>query len=102
MSTDEYNEKQIQVTWYNFLTIEWLTPLMLKGARAPLQSNDLLQLQPKDKATNLSKILDPFWSETLKGANPSLFKNLFQHFYFLFFVAVICQGISISCVLLLP
>jgi len=86
--------KTIKVTWYNFLTMEWLSPLMLAGAKSPLTIQDLLQLQHKDTAQYLSSILT--------SSNKSLFKTLFYKFFWLFFAAVTCQGISIACILAVP
>lgn len=85
--------KTIKVTWYNFLTMEWLTPLMLAGAKSPLKAEDLLQLQHKDTAQYLAGMLT---------SKKSLFKTLFFKFFGLFFAAVVCQGVSIACVLAVP
>lgn len=74
--------------------MEWLSPLMLAGAKSPLTIQDLLQLQHKDTAQYLSSILT--------SSNKSLFKTLFYKFFWLFFAAVACQGISIACILAVP
>jgi hypothetical protein len=74
--------------------MEWLTPLMLTGARSPLTAQDLLQLQHKDTAQYLSSVL--------RNSNKSLFKTLFYKFFWLFFAAVLCQAVSIACVLAVP
>ena len=73
--------------------MNWLTPLMLAGAKSPLTVDDLLTLQNKDTAQYLSGIL---------RSKTSLFKTLFKKFSGLFFAAVACQAVSIACILAVP
>jgi hypothetical protein len=53
---------------------------MVKGAKATLKSNQLLDLQEKDCSKNLSKLLDPYWVQVKarsldpQAPKPSLFR----------------------------
>jgi ABC-type multidrug transport system fused ATPase/permease subunit len=50
----------------------WVTPLMQLGNRRPLQHDDLYQLNPSNRAKNLSKKFQHVWAKQLESKKPSL------------------------------
>ena len=102
------SRKQIKQTALNYITMEWLTPLMYKGALKPLQAEDLLEIADKDKAGKLSHILDGFWdsyysvNDSKDRAKLNLFIVFAKSFGLLFLVGALFQGISIACALSIP
>ncbi|KAH9248706.1 hypothetical protein BASA83_009436 [Batrachochytrium salamandrivorans] len=104
-------QKEMSFSPLGFISLEWLTPMLLLGARQPLQTEDLLNLNPKDKAEYVSHALDKFWTEYRSWASnpnkatlkpPSLFNAVFQNYYLSIFLGMVCMSISIACSLAVP
>ncbi|KAI8896540.1 P-loop containing nucleoside triphosphate hydrolase protein [Globomyces pollinis-pini] len=102
-------KKQVKITPFNFLTIEWITPLLFKGAKAPLTEDDLYELPGKSQATYLSGLLDPFWAQFYQyqkspktSKSPSLFATIGVKYAFIFFMALALQSGSVACGLTQP
>jgi hypothetical protein len=97
MDTKHTNVANIR--WWNGLTLSWLSPLMLAGARQPLTPEDLPLLPDSFHASSLAALLRPFW---LSPSAPSLSRVFRHRFWAQFVLACLCQGISISCTLTIP
>lgn len=100
--------KQVKATYLNYITVGWLTSTMFAGAKKTIESDDLMELQDKDKSFHLSHLMDPFWADfnamqTDKSIPiPSLFKIFRNQFSIIFIVAVFLQGCSVACLLTMP
>lgn len=100
--------RQIVSTFLNYVTVGWLSPVMYQGAKHILGSEELLDLQEKDKAVQVASLLVPFWEQyktytaNPKSRRPSLFGVFTTHFGFNFFLALLLQALSVACSLTLP
>ncbi|TDH65878.1 hypothetical protein CCR75_005404 [Bremia lactucae] len=65
----------------------WVTPLMKLGSERPLKSEDLFQLDPHNRAVNVSKQFAKAWTHETQSRNPSLVWALGKAFGFKFLVA---------------
>ncbi|KAJ3309498.1 Multidrug resistance-associated protein 1 [Boothiomyces sp. JEL0838] len=105
----DFKRKQVKINPLNFLTIEWITPLMFSGARKPLQQEDLYDLPDSNQATYLAGLLDPYWCDfkKLKGDPNAKIQNTIssifvKQYYIRFFFGLLLQGLSVACVLTIP
>lgn len=87
------------IRWWNGLTLSWLSPLMLAGARQPLTPEDLPSLPVSFHASSLAALLKPFWDFP---SGHSLSRVFVNRFWAPFALACLCQGISIACTLTIP
>ncbi|KAJ1340359.1 hypothetical protein BSLG_005001 [Batrachochytrium salamandrivorans] len=94
-------QKEMSFSPLGFISLEWLTPMLLLGARQPLQT----------EAEYVSHALDKFWTEYRSWASnpnkttlkpPSLFNAVFQNYYLSIFLGMVCMSISIACSLAVP
>ncbi|KAJ3311291.1 hypothetical protein HDU76_003158 [Blyttiomyces sp. JEL0837] len=46
-----------------YIVLGWLTPMLLLGAKKPLEMEDLPQLKPSEQAENLLPMLEGYWKE---------------------------------------
>lgn len=51
----------IKTSIFNIPTVGWITPLLFKGAKSPLQQFDLYDLPDLFKANYVADYLNPFW-----------------------------------------
>ncbi|ETP43581.1 hypothetical protein F442_09693 [Phytophthora nicotianae P10297] len=65
----------------------WVTPLMKLGNERPLESDDLFQLDPYNRAANVSKKFADAWERQTRSGKPSLVWALGKAFGFKFMVA---------------
>ncbi|KAI9987884.1 hypothetical protein PInf_024139 [Phytophthora infestans] len=65
----------------------WVTPLMKLGNERPLESDDLFQLDPHNRAANVSKKFADAWEQQTRSGKPSLVWALSKAFGFKFIVA---------------
>ncbi|GMF24437.1 unnamed protein product [Phytophthora lilii] len=65
----------------------WVTPLMKLGNERPLESDDLFQLDPDNRAVNVSRKFAHAWEQQTHSRNPSLVWALGKAFGFKFVVA---------------
>ncbi|EEY62025.1 ATP-binding Cassette (ABC) Superfamily [Phytophthora infestans T30-4] len=65
----------------------WVTPLMKLGNERPLESDDLFQLDPHNRAANVSKKFADAWEQQTRSGKPSLEWALSKAFGFKFIVA---------------
>jgi hypothetical protein len=100
--------KKIRITPLNFLTLEWLTPLIFLGAKRPLQNEDLYELPAENSAETLACTMETFsndlkdYQNGIKSKKPSLFSILFKKYGLMFCLAVFLQGLSVACALTVP
>ncbi|KAJ3322956.1 hypothetical protein HDV06_002615 [Boothiomyces sp. JEL0866] len=94
--------KSVQITLLNFLTIEWITPLMFLGARKQLEQNDLFELPKANQADHLSGVLDSFWNGLRTNIKPSLIKTVVRIYPFKIIAGVLLQLLSVVCLLTFP
>ncbi|KAJ3268641.1 Multidrug resistance-associated protein 4 [Terramyces sp. JEL0728] len=94
--------KPVHITLLNFLTVEWITPLMFLGARKPLDQEDLYDLPLANQADHLSSYLAPFWKDLKANIKPSLFKVVANNYSFRFAMGVVLQLLSVTCMLTFP
>ncbi|KAJ3262479.1 Multidrug resistance-associated protein 1 [Boothiomyces macroporosus] len=94
--------KRVEITPLNFLTIEWITPLMFLGARKPLEQSDLYDLAEANQADHLSRLLDPFWKDVQAKIKPSLIKTVAKHYGTRAVVGLTLQLLSVGCLLTFP
>ncbi|KAJ3309209.1 hypothetical protein HDV04_006316 [Boothiomyces sp. JEL0838] len=94
--------KRVEITPLNFLTIEWITPLMFLGARKPLEQNDLYDLAEANQADHLSRLLDPFWKDVQAKIKPSLIKTVAKHYGTRVAFGLTLQLLSVGCLLTFP
>lgn len=92
---------------FSRLSFSWLTPMMQRGHKAPLNENDLPQIQVMNRSSNLSLIFQKVWRAELLKANildgsdsllssPSLLRVYSKSFGGPFFFAALlklCQDI---------
>ncbi|KAL3666867.1 hypothetical protein V7S43_007816 [Phytophthora oleae] len=65
----------------------WVTPLMKLGNERPLESEDLFQLDPYNRAANVSRQFTDAWEKQTRSGKPSLVWALGKAFGFKFVVA---------------
>ncbi|KAJ3309499.1 hypothetical protein HDV04_005991 [Boothiomyces sp. JEL0838] len=100
--------KQVRITPLNFLTMEWITPLMFQGAKKPLQEKDLYNLPDSNQADYLASLLDPFWAsfkqrKTDPSAKKVTLSSIFiKQYYLRFIFGLLLQAISVACILTIP
>ncbi|KAG6950353.1 hypothetical protein JG688_00014194 [Phytophthora aleatoria] len=82
---DRYPSQQSGCLGNVFFT--WVTPLMKLGNERPLESDDLFQLDPYNRATNVSKKFADAWAQQTHSGKPSLVWALGKAFGFKFVVA---------------
>ncbi|KAG3116515.1 Multidrug resistance-associated protein 1 [Phytophthora idaei] len=82
---DRYPSQQSGCLGNVFFT--WVTPLMKLGNERPLESDDLFQLDPYNRATNVSKKFADAWAQQTHSGEPSLVWALGKAFGFKFVVA---------------
>ncbi|CAH0481730.1 unnamed protein product [Peronospora belbahrii] len=74
----------------------WVTPLMKLGNERPLESDDLFQLDPPNRAANVSKRFTKEWEQQKRFSKPSLVWALAKAFGFRFMVAGVLKLIHDS------
>ncbi|KAJ3295930.1 Multidrug resistance-associated protein 1, partial [Blyttiomyces sp. JEL0837] len=97
----------------SYVTLGWLTPLMILGAKKPLETQDLPKLRESEQARTVVHMLDPFWKDfqtysiskkSNSGDNkpihpPSITKRIVPHFILLwltvYFTALVSAGIAV-------
>jgi hypothetical protein len=67
--------QKAKVTWLNYCSLGWLTPLIIQGAKAPLEAEQLYQVPDGCKAEKLADFLTPFWRNRVAAS--SLFAREF-------------------------
>lgn len=77
---------QLSGCWGNVF-FSWVTPLMKLGNERPLESDDLFQLDPHNRATNVSRQFGAAWEQQKQSGKPSLVWALGKAFGFKFVVA---------------
>ncbi|GMF19446.1 unnamed protein product [Phytophthora fragariaefolia] len=77
---------QLAGCWGNVF-FSWVAPLMKLGNERPLQSNDLFQLDPHNRAVNVSHQFTAAWEQQKRSGKPSLVWALGKAFGFKFVVA---------------
>ncbi|KAJ3272031.1 hypothetical protein HDV01_005983 [Terramyces sp. JEL0728] len=61
MKECDSDRAEIQWNLFSFVTVGWITSLLQKGYRAPLQEQDLYNLNKKYKALDMQRYLARFW-----------------------------------------
>ncbi|KAJ3321210.1 Canalicular multispecific organic anion transporter 2 [Boothiomyces sp. JEL0866] len=59
-------KSKISTNPFNYVTLSWLTPLLLKGKKSSLQDTDLYELSDKDKSDAISKKFQVYWNQLKK------------------------------------
>ncbi|KAE9316456.1 hypothetical protein PF008_g19004 [Phytophthora fragariae] len=77
---------QLSGCWGNVF-FSWVTPLMKLGNERPLESDDLFQLDPYNRAANVSRQFGAAWEQQKRSGKPSLVWALSRAFGFKFVVA---------------
>ncbi|KAJ3270847.1 hypothetical protein HDV01_007396 [Terramyces sp. JEL0728] len=54
---------QIKTNFFNYVTLGWLTPLLLKGRKTPLSDIDLYELAEKDKSEAILQKFRIYWDQ---------------------------------------
>ncbi|KAJ3319291.1 hypothetical protein HDV06_006399 [Boothiomyces sp. JEL0866] len=66
---------QIRFNPFNYITLGWLTPLLLKGRKTPLADGDLYDLAERDKSAAILVKFQVFWDQLKRhGESPSTVK----------------------------
>ncbi|CAI5723801.1 unnamed protein product [Hyaloperonospora brassicae] len=74
----------------------WVTPLMKLGNERPLESDDLFQLDPHNRAANVSRTFAEAWEQQKRSKKPSLVWAITKAFGFKFVVAGVLKLIHDS------
>ncbi|KAI8893909.1 ABC transporter type 1, transmembrane domain-containing protein, partial [Globomyces pollinis-pini] len=75
---------QIDPNAFSYITLSWLTPLLVMGNEKPLVEDDLPELADKDKAEAINVKFDSYWKQLKEHFNdstkpkPSLARSLFS------------------------
>ncbi|KAI8903608.1 P-loop containing nucleoside triphosphate hydrolase protein [Gorgonomyces haynaldii] len=99
--------KQVKSNVFNYVTVGWLTPVMLQGAKHTLRDDELLNLKDTDTAKHLAMITKPFWTDYynhLEGnpRKPGLHKIFFKNYTGTFLLAFLNRALSVGCQLSFP
>uniref|UniRef100_M4B260 Uncharacterized protein n=1 Tax=Hyaloperonospora arabidopsidis (strain Emoy2) TaxID=559515 RepID=M4B260_HYAAE len=74
----------------------WVTPLMKLGNERPLENDDLFQLDPHNRAANVSRKFTEAWEQQKRSKKPSLVWAITKAFGFKFVVAGVLKLIHDS------
>ncbi|KAJ3163564.1 ATP-binding cassette sub- C member 8 [Geranomyces michiganensis] len=95
---------------FSFVSVSWLTPLMKKGFRKPLQPEDMFLIPPKNQAAEVAKILGPFWVDVANHnadpvqypLPPSLFRLVLKTFWKRGLACGLLNVFGVGCELAIP
>ncbi|KAI8817512.1 P-loop containing nucleoside triphosphate hydrolase protein [Fimicolochytrium jonesii] len=106
---DHSHKDVIHRPFFSYITFSWITPLLKKGSRAPLQEEDLPDLSEKDSAHQTAKpVLEDFWAQyktykSTEGSHaPSFTSALVRHFLFRYIVSLVLAGIAVASAIIQP
>ena len=109
MKQETIPRKDVEIRFWNYISVGWLTPLLWQGARKPLKAEQLYGLPVEHKSNSLDKVLDIYWDrfkaytsnkDTLKP--PSLFKVLLRKYWHLFLLNLLLNSLYVACLLVIP
>ena len=102
-------QKDVEIRFWNYLSVGWLTPLLWRGARQPLKATDLYGLPKEHKSVNLDKILDVYWLKFKEYTNnrstikpPSLFSVMLRKYWHMIGLNLLLNGLYTACLLVIP
>ncbi|KDO28591.1 hypothetical protein SPRG_06447 [Saprolegnia parasitica CBS 223.65] len=78
------------------LLFSWLTPLLDLGNQRPLQFNDLYQLNPTDRATNVDATFQRFWAIEAASPSPRMWRAVLRAFGGPFLIAGLLKVLHIG------
>jgi hypothetical protein len=68
-------ENEIHFNPFNYLTVSWLSKLLLKGWKKTIDQSDLFALPKAHKSETLDAVCEPFWTN-FQSEKPSKLTNL--------------------------
>ncbi|KAJ3326933.1 hypothetical protein HDU76_012497 [Blyttiomyces sp. JEL0837] len=92
---------------FSYVTLGWLTPMMLRGYKKPLEDEDLLTLQPANRAQSATRLLDTFWKDLdaylkKRGPRPSLFRVIVNQYLAIWFLSFFIALMTATIATILP
>ncbi|KAI8898302.1 P-loop containing nucleoside triphosphate hydrolase protein [Globomyces pollinis-pini] len=78
------------MNWFSFATASWITPLLVKGSRKPLEDEDLPLLDPSLRGETFQKYLIPYWA-----SSKSFISCIWSAIWFSFASATVLEFLAI-------
>ncbi|KAF2268084.1 P-loop containing nucleoside triphosphate hydrolase protein [Lojkania enalia] len=86
---------EIGAAWFSRLVFQWVSKLLLRGYRRPLQLQDIPQIHPDRRAQFIAvKVQDIFKKNCQRRYKFSLFWALYEVFKKEFWIGGICRGLA--------
>ncbi|TPX56689.1 hypothetical protein PhCBS80983_g04349 [Powellomyces hirtus] len=92
----------------SYLTLSWITPVLGRGRKRALQTEDLPDFAPENSAHDASNVLAPFWKQyydSTQSANvppPRFGLALCRIFLWQFAICFILHAINVACAIIMP